>query len=66
MGWERWTPDDIYLNGCENTEHPLWLDRDQKIASFHEMEHWEKLNLRGDKSYFDFIEGLVENHYRFQ
>jgi hypothetical protein len=66
MGWEKWITEEIPLDGRENTLHPLWLDRDQKIASFHEMEDWEEMDLRGEKPFLDFIDGLVKSHYRFQ
>jgi hypothetical protein len=60
------TKEHIPFEGYDHKEHFLWLDRNNKIASFHEVKDWEKMDLHGERRFLDFIEDLVDSHYRFQ
>jgi hypothetical protein len=44
----------------------LWLDETQKIASFHEMDGGARMDFQDQKRYRSFLDGLVDQRYRFQ
>jgi hypothetical protein len=47
-------------------EASLWIDQEQKIASFHEMDGGERKSFQQENTLIDYIDDLVSNGYRFQ
>jgi hypothetical protein len=47
-------------------EASLWVDQQQKIASFHEMDGGERKDFSLENTLIDYIDDLVSSGYRFQ
>jgi hypothetical protein len=47
------------------TASTLWVDEEHKIASFHEMKDFKKLDFEEHEFFQMFVDGLVANWYRF-
>jgi hypothetical protein len=45
---------------------PMWLDDQGKIASFHEIEGWRRMDFVDSGYFWAFVDGLIISHYRFQ
>lgn len=58
---------DIENSKQERTgERRVWLDRQERIASFHEMENYELRILECHDDYVSFLHTLQEQGFRFQ
>lgn len=51
---------------AKQTTHQIWVDSDNKIASFHPIEHAECISFLNSGMFLRYIQGLVTASYRFQ
>lgn len=49
----------------DTDEFVVWVDAENKLASFHEMNGLEKKRFPNKERFMDFLQQLSQQHYRF-